>query len=84
VERIAIEKAAARVFARHLMVDVSEVQLAASFAEDLGADSLDVYELAMEMEETFAIVIPDEEADGIRTVGAAYDYIEAKLAQSRK
>jgi acyl carrier protein len=46
-----------------------------TFQEDLGADSLDVVELVMELEEKFKIQIPDEEAEKIKTVGAAVDFV---------
>lgn len=49
----------------------------ASFVDDLGADSLDTVELIMQLEEEFGIEIPDEDAEGITTVQAAVDYIEA-------
>jgi len=50
------------------------------FAEDLGADSLDVVELVMALEEEFDLEIPDEAAEQIATVQAAVDYIEEKVA----
>lgn len=50
------------------------------FVDDLGADSLATVEFVMDLEDEFAIEIPDEEADKIRTVGAAIDYINAKSA----
>ncbi|HEY7160676.1 MAG TPA: acyl carrier protein [Acidobacteriota bacterium] len=59
-----------------LGVDAEEVTGEAAFIEDLGADSLDTVELVMAFEEEFGIVIPDEEADKIRTVGQAIKYIE--------
>ena len=59
-----------------LGVDAEEVTPEAAFIEDLGADSLDTVELVMAFEEEFGIVIPDEEADKIRTVGEAIKYIE--------
>ena len=59
-----------------LGVDENEVVPAASFTNDLGADSLDTVELIMELEEEFSIEIPDEKAETITTVGAAVDYIE--------
>jgi acyl carrier protein len=59
-----------------LGVDAEEVTEEAAFIEDLGADSLDTVELVMAFEEEFGIVIPDEEADKIRTVGQAIKYIE--------
>lgn len=51
---------------------------AASFADDLGADSLDVVELVMALEDKFGIEIPDEDAEGITTVQQAIDYINDK------
>ncbi|MCX7766980.1 MAG: acyl carrier protein [Candidatus Sumerlaeia bacterium] len=57
-----------------------EVKESASFVEDLGADSLDIVELIMDLEEEFGIEIPDEDAEKIRTVGEAIKYIEAKTA----
>lgn len=62
-----------------LNVDAAEVVPAASFTNDLGADSLDTVELIMEFENKFNITIPDEDAEKITTVGDAITYIEAKL-----
>lgn len=59
-----------------LGVDKAEVTPAASFANDLGADSLDTVELIMEFEKAFDINIPDEDAQKIVTVGDAISYIE--------
>ncbi|MDD2491099.1 MAG: acyl carrier protein [Bacteroidales bacterium] len=59
-----------------LGVDESEVTPAASFTNDLGADSLDTVELIMEFEKAFGITIPDEAAEKISTVGDAIAYIE--------
>jgi acyl carrier protein len=61
-----------------LGVDAAEVVPAASFTNDLGADSLDTVELIMEFEKEFEISIPDEDAEKIGTVGDAITYIEAK------
>lgn len=55
----------------------SEVTMEASFVDDLGADSLDIVELVMALEEEFDIEIPDDEAEKIRTVGEAVKYIQA-------
>ena len=59
-----------------LGVDESEVTPEASFTNDLGADSLDTVELIMEFEKEFNIAIPDDQAEGIGTVGDAIRYIE--------
>ncbi|MBO8460960.1 MAG: acyl carrier protein [Bacteroidetes bacterium] len=63
-----------------LGVEESEVTPQASFANDLGADSLDTVELIMEFEKEFGLSIPDEDAEKITTVGDAISYIEAHKA----
>jgi acyl carrier protein len=63
-----------------LGVKEEEVTNAASFVEDLGADSLDTVELVMALEEEFETEIPDEEAEKITTVQAAIDYVTAHQA----
>jgi len=60
----------------NLGVDASEVTAAASFTNDLGADSLDTVELIMEFEKEFDIQIPDDKAEAIATVGDAVSFIE--------
>lgn len=60
-----------------LGVDEEEIKLEASFIDDLGADSLDIVELIMALEEEFNLEIPDKEAEKIATVGDAVDYITA-------
>lgn len=60
-----------------LGVDAEEVTVEASFADDLGADSLDLFELVMSIEDTFGVTIPNEELANIKTVKNALDYIEA-------
>ena len=59
-----------------LSVDEAEVKNEASFANDLGADSLDTVELIMEFEKQFKVTIPDDQAEKISTVGDAIKYIE--------
>ncbi|EYE89308.1 acyl carrier protein [Fervidicella metallireducens AeB] len=59
-----------------LGVDADEVTMESSFMDDLGADSLDVVELIMALEEEFEIEIPDEEAEKIQTVGDVVEYIK--------
>ncbi len=62
---------------------VAEVEVTpeASFVEDLGADSLDVVELVMALEEEFNVEIPDEDAEKIATVGEAVKYLDAHLTE---
>ncbi len=60
-----------------LGVDESEITPDASFIDDLGADSLDIVELIMTMEEEFGIEIPEEEVENLTTVGAAAEYIKS-------
>ena len=69
-----------KIVAEQLGVEESEVKPEASFANDLGADSLDTVELVMALEEEFDIEIPDEAAEGIGTVQAAVDFIKEKSA----
>lgn len=69
-----------KIVAEQLSVDPGDVKPEASFANDLGADSLDTVELVMALEEEFDIEIPDEAAEGIATVQAAIDYIQGKVA----
>ena len=68
-----------KVIVDRLGVDESEVKLEASFREDLGADSLDVVELVMELEDEFDMEISDDDAEKITTVGDTVSYIESKV-----
>jgi acyl carrier protein len=68
------------VVVEQLNVNSDEVKLEANFVEDLGADSLDVVELVMALEEKFEIEIPDEDAEGIKTVKDVVEYIEKAKA----
>jgi len=65
----------------NLGVNKEQVTRQTSFIEDIGADSLDIVELVMELEEEFEITIPDDQAEQIKTVGEAIDYIERELAK---
>jgi acyl carrier protein len=62
-----------------LSVEESQVTKEASFADDLDADSLDLVELVMALEEEFDVTVEEEELEGIETVGAAFDLIKSKL-----
>ena len=62
-----------------LGIDDRKITMDAKFIDDLGADSLDTVELIMQFEEEFSIEIPDEEAEGLLSVGQAVDYITNKL-----
>ncbi len=65
------------IIVEELGVEEEEVTLEATFADDLGADSLDLFELVMSIEDTFGVTIPNEELASIKTVKNALDYIEA-------
>ncbi|WP_066175136.1 acyl carrier protein [Bacillus marinisedimentorum] len=67
----------AKIVVDRLGVDESEVKPEAKFKDDLGADSLDVVELVMELEDEFDMEISDEDAEKIETVGDAVNYIKA-------
>ncbi len=78
-----VEEKVKQIIVEQLGVDEGEVTANASFVDDLGADSLDTVELVMAFEEAFDIEIPDEDAEKIRTVQDAVDYISknAKVKQ---
>ena len=65
------------IIAKELEVDVKQLTPEAKFIEDLGADSLDIVELVMALEEEFGLDIPDEEADKLKTVGDAMNYLKS-------
>lgn len=62
-----------------LSVEADAVTKEASFADDLGADSLDLVEFVMALEEEFDVTVEEEELDGIDTVGKAFDLVMSKL-----
>lgn len=64
-----------------LGVEESEITMESSFIDDLGADSLDIVELIMALEEEFNLEIPDEEAEKMSTVGDVVEYIKANSQQ---
>jgi acyl carrier protein len=59
----------------NLGVNQEQISTTTSFSKDIGADSLDIVELVMELEEEFGVTIPDEDAEKIKTVGDAIDYL---------
>jgi acyl carrier protein len=67
------------IIVEQLGVTPEEVVPEASFIDDLGADSLDIVELVMAMEEEFDIEIPDEHADRLQTIGSAVEYLKERL-----
>jgi acyl carrier protein len=77
VVAMAVEDKVKKIIAEKLSVELDEVVSEASFVDDLGADSLDLVELIMSMEEEFDIDISDEDAEKIATVKDAIDYINA-------
>ena len=77
------EERVKQIIVEQLGVDEGEVTPAASFVDDLGADSLDTVELVMAFEEAFDIEIPDEDAEKIRTVQDAVTYIEQHAKASK-
>jgi acyl carrier protein len=77
-----IEEQVKNIVAEQLGVKEDEVTNAASFVDDLGADSLDTVELVMALEEEFETEIPDEEAEKITTVQQAIDYITKRSKDS--
>jgi acyl carrier protein len=66
------------IIASELGVEIEKVTDGAHFVDDLGADSLDTVELVMAFEEEFGIEIPDEDAEGMQTVGDAIEYLSKK------
>jgi acyl carrier protein len=72
-----IEAKVKTIIAEQLGVAEGEIKINSSFIEDLGADSLDIVELVMAMEEEFEVEIPDEEAEKIKTVQDAVSFISA-------
>ena len=74
---MSIEDKVKKIIAEKLSVDMEEVIPEASFVDDLGADSLDLVELIMSMEEELDVEISDEDAEKITTVKEAYDYVGA-------
>lgn len=76
-----VEERVIELVCERLGVNKEQVTRQTSFIEDVGADSLDIVELVMGLEEEFGINIPDDQAEKIKTVGEAIDYIEREKAK---
>ncbi len=70
-----VQEKVSQIVSEHMGIDKSKLTREMSFVEDLNADSLDTVELALEFEDEFEVSIPDEDAEKIRTIGQAIDYI---------
>ena len=81
-DRSDIEARVKKVLAEQLAVDIAQVVPDARFAEDLNADSLDLVEAVLALEEEWDIEIPEDEMEQIKTVGAAVDMVATKLGIS--
>ena len=68
-----------KIIAEVLNVDPDEITMETTFQDDLGADSLDVYQIIMGIEEEFDIEIPDDQVEKIKTVGDIVKFIEEKV-----
>ncbi len=75
-----VEERVSEIIVEQLGISKEEVVPAASFIDDLGADSLDIVELVMAMEEEFDIEIPDDDAEKIQTIGDAIAYVKQRTA----
>jgi acyl carrier protein len=82
VDRGEIQEKVCSILAEQLAVDAEKVTPDARFGEDLDADSLDLVEAVLALEEEFGVSIPEEEMENVKTVGQAIDLIEEKLSAS--
>ena len=80
-DAVILEKELKNIIVERLGVDESQVTLDAKYVKDLGADSLDLVELIMALEEKFGIDIPDENAEQLATVGDSLEYLEKVLSE---
>ncbi len=74
-----VEDRVSKIIVEQLGISTEEVVPEASFIDDLGADSLDIVELVMALEEAFDIEIPDDDAEKIQTIGDAFAYVKERL-----
>ena len=76
---MSVEERVSQLIVDQLGVSMEEIKPEVSFLDDLGADSLDIVELVMAMEEEFDVEIPDDDAEKIQTIGDAFAYIKEKV-----
>ncbi len=76
---VEIQEKVMQIVSEQMSVDKDELSRETSFVNDLNADSLDTVELVMELEDEFDLTIPDEEAEKLKTVGSAIDYIQIHI-----
>jgi acyl carrier protein len=70
-----------KVVADQLSMDVEEVKLESTFSDDLGVDSLEIFEIVMSLEEEFEIEIPNEDIENIKTIGDIVNYVKSKVEE---
>ncbi|AEH22133.1 Acyl carrier protein [Thermodesulfobacterium geofontis OPF15] len=78
---MSVEEKVIEIISQKLNLSKDQIKPEASFVDDLGADSLDLVELVMAMEEAFGMEVPDEEAEKLRTVKDVIEYIKAKTGE---
>jgi len=76
---MALEERVSQIIVEQLGIAAEEIKPEASFIDDLGADSLDIVELVMAMEEEFEIEISDDDAEKIQTIGDAFGYVKQRV-----
>jgi acyl carrier protein len=76
---VSVEQRVIAIVSDHFAYDKEKIKRTTTFIEEIGADSLDIVEFVMELEEEFDIQIPDDQAEKIKTVGEAIDYIEKAI-----
>lgn len=78
-----IEDKVLTIVSQRMVINKGEISRETSFINDLNADSLDIVELIMELEDSFNLAIPDEEAEKIKTIGQAIDFIVAHQGEGK-
>ncbi|NPA40170.1 MAG: acyl carrier protein [Thermodesulfobacteria bacterium] len=78
---MSVEEKVIEIIAEKLNLSKDQIKPEASFVDDLGADSLDLVELVMAMEEAFGMEVPDEDAEKLRTVKDVIDYVKSKVGE---